>query len=253
VTVLRRDRHAGPLKALIARAEAWLLAPPGEATARQGEPPPPCASRSPVPPLAPPQAPVVAVVALAPRAGASTIARALAGRLARDGSPGASVVHGRGPRRAGPAALAARRHAHVLAARGIEDVRLCGRLCLLAATEPLGPLVAQRIAPVVVDVGHGEPAEPALGFADHVVLIAPPEVEPALAATVAGSLRAGGKGTSLVVNRALEDPRAELGTPLVIAESRLAAAAAQLGRATRGPLAKPIRELAERCRAEAVR
>lgn len=242
MTALREHGRPGPLSALLARAQAWLLAPPAAELLRPAEPP----SSAPSPPP-----PVVAVVGLAPRAGASTIARALAGRLARLEPADAAILLtescGRGP---ALSAAAAHRLAVVLTEGGCSEVRACRRVCLVPSSEPLAPIAAGGHAPIVVDVGHGGSAEPALAFADHVALIVPPDVEPALAATVEASLRGADRGVSLVVNRALEDPPADLRAPLVIPESRLAARAALGCRDPRGALAEPIAELADRCLAE---
>jgi hypothetical protein len=81
-----------------------------------------------------------------------------------------------------------------------------GRLAVVPAGEPLAPIAARREAPLVADIGHGAPSETAVALADHVVLVAPPDLEPALAAAVEESLRAAGRGVSLVVARIAADP-----------------------------------------------
>jgi hypothetical protein len=74
--------------------------------------------------------PVVAVVAAAPRAGASTVARLLAAEMAGRRSGAAVVVASTAPRRHAPPSRAAIRVATALA--GVGAVHPVGRLCVVA-------------------------------------------------------------------------------------------------------------------------
>ena len=195
-------RRAAPVHALLDRVSSYVLRPP---EAPYGDPPRLSLVEDGSPALvdlAPggldPLRPAVAVLGLAPRAGASTLARALAGRLAGLDPAAAAILVTADPPRGGIGGAAAARLARLLADAGSEAPRAAGRLAVVRADEPLAPLVAGRHAPVVVDVAHGDPPEAAVALADHVVLVCPPHVEPALAIAVEGSLRAGGRGVSLV-------------------------------------------------------
>jgi len=242
VNAWSQARGGGLLATAIARAEAWLLDPP--------------APRMPAPPPAPPPRPVVAVRGLARGCGASTVARALAATLARDDPAGAAVLvggpPGAGPRIAGPAAL---RLARSLTDCGCESVRASGRVCLVSDRELAAAVAAARSYPVVIDVAHTSPAAEGLGAAHLAVLVASPAVESALAAAVETSLAAAGHRVEVVTNRVdLREPPSTHpggGPPLVIGESRLAAQLALACREARGPFARPIAELADRCRAAA--
>jgi hypothetical protein len=232
----------GVLAAALARAEAWLLEPP--------------APGAPAPPVEPPPRPVVVVRGLARGCGASTVARALAARLARDDHTGAAVLvggpAGTGPRIAAPAAL---RLARALAEDGCDCVRASGRVCLVSDSEGMAAVPGVGACPVVIDVAHASSPAEGLGRADLAVLVASPAVESALAAAVETSLTAAGHRVELVMNRIdHHDPpsgHATLGQPLAISESRLAAQLALACRDARGPFADPIAELADRCRAAA--
>ena len=225
-------RRPRSLAAFATRAAAWLVEP---ATAERG-----------APLAAAPALPSVAVVGLGPRCGTTTIARALAVDLAARDARGAAVVSGTG--RAPQPALAtpgARRLARVLGpAAGAIAV---GRLCLVEEDYALlRALVSETRAPVVLDVGHGTPPEPAVALADRLVLVASPSVEPALAHVVARSLSPGGE-TAIVLNRPA-DAHAWAGTDaLRVPESRLGARLAGGGRDAPGAFGAAVRELADRC------
>src|SRR2546423_13304723 len=75
MTVRGEVRSLGLLATALARAEAWLLEPPEPASAVVVPEPP---------------RPIVTVRGLAPRCGASTVARGLAAVLAMAGPPGAA-------------------------------------------------------------------------------------------------------------------------------------------------------------------
>jgi hypothetical protein len=250
----------------LARAEAWLL-----------EPPAPRASTS---QPAPPARAVVVVRGLARGCGASTVARGLAAALAGDDPSGAAVVvggpPGAGPRIATPAAIRAGRS---LVDLGCAGVRPTGRVCLVGDAGPLAAILARRAWPVVVDVAHASPPAEGLGGAHLVVLVASPAVEASLVAAVEASLAAAGHRVEVVLNRveseeggdervaaggaaaydgaeagaeaAMAPPHGALSPPLQIGDSRLAAALALGCREARGPFARPIAELADRCRAAA--
>ena len=193
---------------------------------------------------------MVAVLGLAPGIGTSTIARAVAARLAAFDPCRAAVLHTADPPRGLSASAAAACLARSIATGGCERVRAAGRLCTVAAGEPLAPLAAARPAPVVADLEHGKPAEGAIALADHVVLVAAPRVETALVGAVAASLRGCGASASTVLNRMIEEPPPELAAALVVPDSRLAAQLTLTCREPRGVLAEIAAELAERSLAE---
>lgn len=196
--------------------------------------------------LAPPLRPVVAVVGLAPRCGASTVARWVAAALAARDPEGAAIVSTVAPRGTGALRTAgAARLARGLAARSLEPVRAAGRLCLVDSEvhSPLS-IAATYLAPLVLDVGHGVPAEAALSVADHVLLVAAPEVEPALAEVVAQSMAGSAPEPTVILDRALEDARWDARADVVLPESRLAARRAAAGREARGEIGLALTELA---------
>jgi hypothetical protein len=274
VTAWPERRRAAPVQALLGRLSSYVLRPP---EAAHGAAPrsslfdeAPRLSLVGDEPLGPvevapadvePLRPVVVVLGLAPRAGTSTLARALGGRLAGIEPGGAAILVTAGPPRGGIAGAAAARLARLLAddgwaghgAIGSRDApRAVGRLVVLPGDEPLARLAARRDAPLVVDVGHGDSPAAAVAVADHAVLVCPPDVEPALVIAVEGSLRAAGRGVSLVVARALDGPPPELGHALTVPESRLAAQLTLGCREPRGALAPVAAELVERCLAEVI-
>jgi hypothetical protein len=262
VTAWSQARAGGFLAAALARAEAWLLDPPSP--------------RAPHPPAELPPRPVVVVRGLARGCGATTVARALAATLARGDPSGAAVIvggpTGTGPRIAAPAAV---RLARALSDAACEGARASGRVCLVGDGEPLASIRAASACPVVVDVAHASPSAEGLGLADLTVLVASPTVEASLVAVVETSLASAGHRVELVVNRVDSDSsfatapfaagspelpagpacllprRGPVGGALEIGDSRLAAQLALACREARGPFAKPIADLAERCRAAA--
>ena len=161
--------------------------------------------------------PVVAVVGLAPRCGTSTVARALAVELARRDRGAAAVSTAAPPR----------------VPELIDDLR---------------DAAARRAAPVVIDVGHGSPPEPALALADRAVLVATPDLEPSLADVVAASLTRVGRSPLVVVNRVFGELGAWAGRGVLsIGESRLGARLALAGREPVGAFAADVAELADTC------
>jgi hypothetical protein len=232
VTAWPEQRRGGSFAAAVAaRAEAWLLDP---ATAR-----PERAERE-LPPRA-----VVTVVGLGPRCGATTIARALAVELARRDPTGAAIVSCASvPAAPVLATGAARRLARALGSRA------AGRLALVPHGDPaLGQLASDRGAPLVLDVGHGTPPEAALALADQAVLVASPDVEPALAEVAAATLA---ERPLVVLNRAVEAEGWRRSPDAVVPESRVSAKLALAGREPLGPLGVAAASLADVCAGAAV-
>jgi hypothetical protein len=231
VTAWPEQRRGGLVAAVAARAESWLLEPGAPAARVVERPPPP--------------RPVVAVIGLARRCGTTTVARALAAELARRDPAGAAIVTSAAvPAQSSPALAtgAARRLARVLGGRAT------GRLALVAADDPdLRRLVADRHAPVVLDVGHGTPPEGAVAMADRAVLVASPDVEPALAELAAGALTRDGGAPLVVLNRALGGDGWGTGPVAIVGESRLGARLAQAGRDPLGTLRAAAELLADGC------
>jgi hypothetical protein len=196
-----------------------------------------------------PVRPVVAAVALAPRCGGSTLARALAVELGRrDPARAAAVCGPSGPSSMAIPTSSAGRLGRALEPFADDGMRTAGRLCLLDAVDP-APLVAasKYAAPLVIDVRHGEPAGRPVALADHVVLVAGPDVEPALAEVVAASLARIGPEPLIAVTRVIE-PGAWGGRgALLLPESRVGARLALAGREARGGLGSAIAELADLC------
>jgi hypothetical protein len=195
---------------------------------------------------APPARPVVAVLALAPRCGATTLALWLAAALAIRDPDRVGIVST--PARHGAAALrtpAAVRTSRALAARGLEPVRTTGRLCLLDASHSPLSIAATYLAPLVIDAGHGPTADPALSVADHVLLVASPAIEPALADVVAQRVAGAAPDPIVVLNRAVEADRWDGRADVVLPESRLAAQRASAGREPRGAIGDLVARLAD--------
>jgi hypothetical protein len=198
--------------------------------------------------------PVVAVVGLGGRCGTTTIARALAGELARRDPAGAAAVAGaRGGGPLAPGGWHARTLARAVGPGAGERVRAAGRLCLVEDGEP-GPLAdrVRHLAPLVIDVGHGEPAGVAVSLADHVVAVATPGTEPALADAVAASLGRIGPRPLVALNRA-DDGGGDLErwdgrAAAMLGRSALGARLALAGRGS-GGLGDGLDQVAESCAA----
>jgi hypothetical protein len=227
------QRGSGLVALVAAKAERWLLEP---ATPRPRAADPPPEVR-----------PVIAVIGLGPRCGASTVARALAVELARRARGGAAIVSAisRGPAPAlatGPARRLAR-------ALPPEIASAAGRLCLVDDEDPaLRELAINRPAPLVLDVPHGRAPEAAFALADAAVLVASPLVEPALADVIADSLMRDRGKPAIVLNRAVEDIGGWSDRDLLveIPEARLGARLALAGRDPTPGIARPVAELADR-------
>jgi hypothetical protein len=227
------DARRGGLLAVVAtRAERWLLEP-AQPRPRAVEP-------------APDVRPVVAVIGLGARCGATTLARALAIELAQRDRSGAALVSA-DSRGTAPAlaTAAARRRARALPR---EVAAAAGRLCLLDPDDPaVRELAHSRPAPFVLDVEHGRPPQGPVALADAVVLVAGPAVEPSLADVVAASLTrdVDGAPPPIVLNRPLDLGAWGDRDVLVIGEARLGARLALAGRDPTPGLARPIAELAD--------
>ncbi len=224
--------------AALARVEAFLLEPVEE-VAR---------------PTAITVRPVVAVVGLGGRCGTTTVARGLASELASRDPAGAAVATGawgRGP--LAPGGWQARTLARAVGSGAGERVRAAGRLCLVEDGE--SRRLADRVrhlAPLVIDVGHGEPAGVAVSLADHVVLVATPGTEPALADAVAASLGRIGPPPIVALNRADEGggdlERWDGRAAALLGRSALGARLARAGRGA-GVLGNGLDQLVESCAA----
>ena len=223
----------GLLATALARAEAWLLDPPDEAAETAVE-------------LRP--RPVVAVFGLAESCGATVTARALAAELAERDPGGAAAVAGAAraaalPLGSGPA----NRLARMLAPLSAALVQPVGRLCLVDAGDPGRLADAFRyLAPLVIDAGRTEIGGVAAALADHVVLVAAPFTEPALAAVARASLGREGSRPLVAVNRARGATPvgwADVSLP----ESRMGAQFALAGRGARAELGRAVAQLADLC------
>ena len=227
MTAWPEQRRGGSFVAAVAaRAEAWLLDPtPARPERIERE----------LPPRA-----VVAVVGLGPRCGATTIARALGAELARRDAAGAAIVSCASvPSAPVLATGSARRLARALGSRA------AGRLALVAGDDPALPqIAADRGAPLVLDVGHGTPPEVALALADQAVLVASPDVEPALAEVAAATLA---ERPLVVLNRAFDGEGWRRSPDVVVPDSRVGAKLALAGRDPLGPLGAAAASLADVC------
>jgi len=229
----------GLLTTALMQVERWLLEPAdGHADVASDPQPRAAALRR-----------VTAVFGLAPHCGTTTVARALAIEHARRDPAHAAAVSCEEGSLAIPLATApAIRLARTLGRPAEGQVRAVGRLCLLRSTDHLWLVDALAgIAPLVLDAGHSRSPAAAASLADNVVLVASPQVEPALAAVVAASLARVGPEPVTVVNRATDAGRWD-GRPVVLlpasrAEARLALA----GREPRRAFGAAIAGLAELC------
>jgi hypothetical protein len=230
----------------LARAAAWLVEPEpdgDESTVRSfGSPAPKKAERGAelrLLPAPPPRSigarPFVAVVGLAPGCGATTVARALAATLARRDHSGAAIVAS--PTQPAGSRLATRpasRLAARLASVGL-GARAAGRLCLTRVDSSI-----PRLGPVVLDLSSAAAADAA--GARPVLLIAPGEAEPALAALAAQHLNA-----LTVVVSPDDQARWEGRAFLTVPRSRLGARLAAAGWEPRGPFRSAIARIADAC------
>jgi hypothetical protein len=195
-------------------------------------------------PLEPRQ--VIAVFGLARGCGATVVARALAAELAaRDPRGAAAVLCDSRPGGIPLATRAATRLARVL-----EDVpgaapRAVGRVCLVAAVDPLRLSdTARHHAPLVIDCGSDALGGAPASFADRAVLVSSQTIEPALARVGAECIARVGPAPVVVLNRAPHDQRGAFALP----NSPMGARLALGGREARGELGRAIAELADLCR-----
>jgi hypothetical protein len=181
--------------------------------------------------------PVVAVVALASGAGTTTVARALAIELATRHPVGAAVVGG--DVRAGPLAVAGRSAtvlARAVGTSGAGQPRSAGRLCLVEGGDD-GALAdrVRSLAPLVLDVGYGQPASVPVSLADH----------------VGASLARIGPPPLVVLNRSepsVDDPERWVGrADMEIGDAGAIARLATAGRVRGRTLGTGLAELGERC------
>ena len=225
-----------PLSAALAAAADWLVAPaePGSA----GADPAPLEAR-----------PVVAVLGLSTRCGATTVARALGAELGARDPGGACAVTATVP--VGALALgfpAAGRLARTLSPLAGARARPWGRLCLVEGYDRPALAAATRyLGPLVIDVEEGQAAA-AAALADRVVLVAVPDTEPALAAVVSASLAAVGPEPVTVLNRTRRDSGRWAGrAALELPESRAGAKLALAGREPRGAFGAAVGVLTGIC------
>jgi len=191
---------------------------------------------------------VVAVVGLAPGCGTTAVARALGAELAaRDQEGSCAVTAGK---TGGTVALgmpAAGRLARSLAAVPGIATRACGRLCLVECPDSaaLAGAVLYR-APLVLDVAEPHEVSIAAALADSVILVAAPQVEPALAAVMAESLGRLGVRPITALNRALGEAGRWTGRAgFELPDSRMGAQLALAGREPRGELGRVVADLAD--------
>jgi len=236
---------ASPLSrtGLLCRAADWLVEPVEEEPILSL----PTERAQPLVALPPRTYPLVAVVGLARRCGATTVARALGAELAaRDG--GAAVVAGPGrPAVVGlGSSAAAVRLADCLGSLG--RVRPAGNLCLAGYSDvaALAP-VTRRAAPAVVEVEPGGPAVEVAAAVDQTVLVVSPELSPALAAAVAETIAAVASPPLLAVNRAADHGPWLMRADVLVPDSRFGARLALAGREPRGWLGRSIGQLADLC------
>lgn len=194
--------------------------------------------------------PAVAVAGLAPRAGTTTVARALAAELALRDPAGVAIVSADAVRGGGiPLGTpAAGRLGRALQRALPGPTRAVGRLCLAEADQGEAQLVnaARDLAPLVLDVADPGRTAVAASLVDAVVIVAPPTAEPALAAVLADSLTKVGPAPVAVLNRDRDgDPRWEGRCALRLPETRIGAQLAGAGREARGDLGRAVARLAD--------
>ncbi len=194
--------------------------------------------------------PAVAVAGLAPRCGATTVARALAAELALRDPGGAAVVTAEAISGGGiPLGTPAAGRLGRAVQRSLpSQTRAVGRICLAAVGTDRPRLVdaARDLAPLVLDVADPGQIAAAASLADAVVLVGAPAVEPSLAAVLAGSLGRVGPDPVVVLNRDREgDERWEGRCALRLPEARMGGQLALAGREARGELGRAVAKLAD--------
>ena len=226
------------VSSLLRRAGEWLVEPAPESGRAQTR------GLTVVPPR---NYPLVGVVGLAHRCGATTLARALAAELAsREG--GAAVVAS--PTRPAVVPLGSSASAAELAEKlaQLDERRAAGRLCLAACTDAEVLASATReVAPAVMEVEPGCAALDAAQVLDRIVLVAMPSLEPALAAAVAETIAAVAEPPVIAVNKACDHGPWLMHADVLVPDSRVGARLALAGREPRGWLGKAIEQLADLC------
>ena len=229
---------------VLARAGSWLIEPVEEEPAQSVAP---MRLRA-----------AVAVFGLGTGCGTTVVASALAAELAARDSTGAAAVsetplggsaEGRSSRRGGVIGLgspAAGRLARTLEDIPRTSVRTAGRLCLVEGADPVSLAdTARHHAALVLDAGGAGIGGTPAAVADHIVLVASPRLEPALAPVAAACLARVGPEPAVVLNRARDAERWEGRVHLELPESRVGAQVALAGREPPGELGRAVAELAD--------
>jgi len=229
---------APAVSGLLRRAGEWLVEP-APAGARE---------RAQALTVVPPRSyPLVGVVGLARRCGATTVARALAAELAsRHG--GAAVVASPGRPAVVPLGSSAQAAHLAETLAQLDDRRAAGRLCLAACGDASVLEEATRqVAPAVMEVEPGSAALEAAPVLDRLVLVASPSLEPALAGAVAETIVAVAEPPVIAVNRACDHGPWLVHADVLFPDSRVGARLALAGREPRGWLGRAVEQLADLC------
>jgi hypothetical protein len=193
--------------------------------------------------------PVIAVVGLGRRCGATVVSRALAAELAARDPGGAGAVASASASGGVPLATpAARRLAESLAEVPGASTTAVGRLCLVdGADDVVLAECARHFAPLVLDRGAIE-VEAGGTPADRFVLVTSPRVERALAAAAADCLRQRGIEPLVVTNMVRPGAATSgAGSAVELPHSRAGAQLALGGRQPRGELGRAVAALADLC------
>lgn len=195
---------------------------------------------------------VVVVVGLAPRVGATTVARTLALALSARAAGTAIVLGDAAPARRAFATTGAARLARAGGAVAGRPAIVAGRLVLLPGSAAEAPIVARlaALAPVIVDAGRTAPGVALLDAAAAIAVVAGAGADPALVAAASAALvPARGRAPVVVVNRCA-DPAGEVGagavaTPPAPVGARLARRGLRAGGRLGRSLAAAVDELAD--------
>ena len=229
---------APTVSSLLRRAGEWLIEPV------------PADSLSPADTRALVQArsyPLVGVVGLARRCGATTLARALAAELATR-HEGAAVVAAPGRPAVVPLGSSAPATQLAESLAQLDERRAAGRLCLAACADAALLASATRgVAPAVMEVEPGSAAIDAARLLDRLVLVASPALEPALAAAVAQTIVRVAEPPLVAVNRAFDHGPWLVQADVLVPDSRVGARLALAGREPRGWLGRAVKQLADLC------
>jgi hypothetical protein len=229
---------APAVSSLLRRAGEWLIEPAAADSA------------SVVHELAvvPPRSyPLVGVVGLARRCGATTLARALAAELASR-QDGAAVVASPGRPAVVPLGSAAQAARLAETLTQLDERRASGRLCLATCADAgLLATATRGVAPAVMEVEPGSTAVDSARVLDRIVLVATPALEPALAAAVAQTIAEVAEPPVVAVNRAVDHGPWLLHADVLVPDSRVGARLALSGREPRGWLGRSVEQLADLC------